>query len=214
MQQVLRPGDTFFDVGAHIGTETLFAARLVGERGRVCSFEPAPWTLPRLVRHIELNGAKNVTVLNVAVGAEAGPVLIKRAVGNDGRSRLGEMVDAVSAVATCQVVTLDDAWKAMGRPAVRMIKIDVEGHEPSVLRGATELLDRVSHLLVEAAWDVEYRAKASGELLETLRAGGWTIRHWNGETWEDGAPTGVVECDIWATREANGEELRIPNAAG
>jgi FkbM family methyltransferase len=206
MKQVLRPGDVFFDVGAHIGTETLFGSRLVGPQGRVVSFEPAPWVLPRLVRHVEMNGAANVSILNVAVAAEPGVVTLKRAAGNDGRSRVGDLSETVTAAALCQAVTLDDVWRAMGRPDVQLVKIDVEGHEPLVLRGGAELLKRVPHLLLEAAWDVEYRANASRNVLEELRSAGWRLRHWDGLTWAEGVPSAVVECDIWATHEVSKEK--------
>lgn len=209
MRQVLQPGDTFFDVGAHIGTESLFGSRLVGGRGRVISFEPAPWLLPRLVRHLEINGAANVSVLNVAVGAAPGLVTLQRVAGNDGQSRVGTLSGAPTETAQCHVVTLDDIWRALGRPKVQLIKIDVEGFEPMVLSGAAELLKRVPHLLFEALWDVQHRSDASGALVEQLRGDGWTLRHWDGHNWTESVPSGLAECDIWATREAGVDSARI-----
>lgn len=202
MKQILRPGDVFFDVGAHVGTETIFGSRLVGANGRVISIEPAPWLLPRLVRHIQRNASSNVTVLNVAAGAAPGVASLRRAAGNDGQSRIGSLAGTVNGVAPCQVVALDDVWRALGRPDVRLIKIDVEGHEGPVLRGSSELLERVPHLLFETLWDVDERADASRALLEDLVRAGWTIRHWDGTDWMSGLPAGRVECDVWATRES------------
>src|SRR5688572_4841682 len=64
---LIRPGDCFWDIGAHKGYVTLLAARRVGKHGRVYAFEPASANLWYLRRHLRWNGGENVTVVPVAV---------------------------------------------------------------------------------------------------------------------------------------------------
>ena len=112
------------DVGANVGFFTLLASRLVGPSGRVLSFEPFPGALTYLRRHLELNNVNNATVVAAAVSDVSARVGF-RAHENLTMGRLadgGELaVDA-------------------GLPAPDLIKIDVEGEEAKVLRGAETLL--------------------------------------------------------------------------
>ena len=62
VQAFLRPGMTFLDVGAHIGYYTLIAARLVGDGGRVVSFEPGAATRAQLEANVARNGFRNVEI--------------------------------------------------------------------------------------------------------------------------------------------------------
>src|SRR5690348_14247261 len=73
LARVLRPGTCFLDVGAHAGLYTLLAARLVGPTGSVVAIEPLPSNVRILRRHLELNRLHNVTVIEAAAGAKAGP---------------------------------------------------------------------------------------------------------------------------------------------
>jgi Protein-L-isoaspartate(D-aspartate) O-methyltransferase (PCMT) len=64
----LHSGETALDVGAHFGEFTLPLAKIVGEKGRVLSFEPEEGTYQRLVDHVKLNGLTNVQVFRKAIG--------------------------------------------------------------------------------------------------------------------------------------------------
>src|SRR4051812_32869466 len=141
----LRGEGWFFDVGAHIGSCTLAAARALGPRGRVASFEPTPATFARLAENVKLNDVGNVTLVNLAVGSTPGLVMLDGGEDyNSGRSRI-----AADGGQACAMTTLDAFWSSLGRPPVQLIKIDVEGFELDVLLGARELLATGPALLLE-----------------------------------------------------------------
>lgn len=148
MKNRLRPGDCVVDVGANIGYLTLVAAKLVGQQGSVVAFEPLPKARLWLERNIALNGFRQVTVRSEAVCDRNGSATLN--VGpthhTSTSSLLAEHTGAESIDVQC--VTLDDALSKA--PAIRFIKIDVEGVEHLVVDGATRTLLRDSpDLLVE-----------------------------------------------------------------
>jgi FkbM family methyltransferase len=124
----LAPGDVVYDVGAHVGFMTLIAARLVGRTGRVIAFEPDAANRSALLENVALNGFQNIDVLEVAASAQSGSASL---VGGGLTGSLGDG-DQV------RLSRLDEL--ELPRPA--LVKIDVEGHETEVLRGATGLLKR------------------------------------------------------------------------
>ncbi len=138
----LRPGDTFVDVGANIGVYTLLASSLPGVR--VEAFEPSPPSCQRLTENVQLNRLDGVTVHRMAVGDSAGAVAMTR--GLDSTNRLlpdgADRRDA-DIVPICR---LDDALSATSQ--VSLVKIDVEGFEPAVIRGARALFDRCHPALI------------------------------------------------------------------
>jgi FkbM family methyltransferase len=139
LRRFVRPGDTVIDIGAYVGIFTLLAAKLVGVTGHVYSFEPVPETFARLIANVELNGYSWVTAQRAAVGETAGVVSLgipeERFVGeSQAQFTIGGTFESVDAPA----VTLDEFF--YDRPAVRLVKIDVEGTEPRVLAGASAFL--------------------------------------------------------------------------
>jgi FkbM family methyltransferase len=145
MDQHLKPGSVYVDVGANIGMMTLHAARIVGTQGHVYSFEPHPDTFRRLGRNIELNGIGNITTFNFALGAVGDEREIYAFPEvNIGRASLirDEGSQLVGAV---KVRTLDEVLNDV---PVSMMKIDVEGFEAEVLRGALESIRRYRPLMI------------------------------------------------------------------
>ena len=136
----LRPGDTLLDVGAHVGYYSLLAARLVGERGAVWSFEPNPSNCEWLRRHVRLNGLGHVRVEQVAVSDEAGTARFAFG-GGSGTGRLAH--DGSEEVRT---IALDHFC---GERDIRpnAVKIDVEGGELRVLAGARRILTTMRPVL-------------------------------------------------------------------
>jgi len=68
MKKILKPGDTFIDVGAHIGYLTAIGASLVGQKGVVYSFEPVPFYFESLKKLAQINPNYNIVVKNCALG--------------------------------------------------------------------------------------------------------------------------------------------------
>ena len=140
--RVLAPGDVFFDVGANVGYYTLLASDRVGPRGRVVAFEPDLRNLSFLHRHLALNRARNVTVLPFACAAESGYRSFEMGdtIATGHLSTRDTASGALPPGATpVHLVCIDAMVRLLGlRPTV--MKIDVEGAELEVLRGANETL--------------------------------------------------------------------------
>jgi FkbM family methyltransferase len=134
-----RRGATVFDVGANVGAYTLLFAQWVGAAGRVYAFEPAAASRAGLVRHLTINGlTPRVLVRNEAVAARGGHRGFV-AVGTHGDNRLASA--AGESTIDVPVVSLDEFCDASdAQPDV--IKIDVEGAELEVLRGARRTIAR------------------------------------------------------------------------
>jgi FkbM family methyltransferase len=150
----LRPGDTFWDIGANAGYHTLMGARTVGAAGRVVAVEPDPGTCEILREQLALNGIGHCTVVQAAVADRAGSaMLVQRAADPRGNAlqeienpaidnKAGSLVEVPS-------VTLDGL--AARHPRPRLIKMDIEGAEVLALPGGRTLLSgagRPARLLV------------------------------------------------------------------
>lgn len=175
---LLRPGGVALDVGAHFGTWSLLAAR----RGvRVHAFEPVPEMVDRLRRHARLNAAAGIVVNSVAAGAECGmvPFFAVRG-GNTGSSslmRMGVEGDEIRV----PVVTLDAYVEREGIEHVQVLKVDVEGAEALVFRGARALLAKDDAPAVFFEVDAELCARFGAtprEVKQFLVDCGYGIYRW------------------------------------
>ncbi len=81
IRSLLRPGDTFIDVGANFGWYTVIASDVVGNDGRVIAFEPAPAALALLRHNIQANGCENVTLEPEALSDRVGTLQLHRRAG-------------------------------------------------------------------------------------------------------------------------------------
>lgn len=160
----LRPGMTFVDVGANKGDFTLMAARLVGESGTVISIEPEPENHSMLQRSIELNGYANIKVLQVALSDRDG-IADLRIGATSGAHTLAPEFNGVRTV-SISTRTLDGVVAEQRLRSVDMIKIDVQGLELAVLRGASQTLlaNPSVILLLDLPKQIEKR-RAIGEYL-------------------------------------------------
>jgi FkbM family methyltransferase len=137
----LKPGDVFVDVGAHVGYYTLLAAKLVGETGKVIAVEPNPPTIVRLEKDIALNPFKNILVQKVAcTDKETTLKFFQASLENTGNSSMSQSNAKDSTEITVQGVPLDKIVQDLGIQRVDMVKIDVEGGEMSVLGGMTNII--------------------------------------------------------------------------
>jgi FkbM family methyltransferase len=137
---VLQAGDTALDVGANVGAYSLLFAQWVSPGGRVLAFEPAPETFAALGRHLALNGVESVVdARRVALSDGAGTAAFA-ADGVSGANRLRAAGEGGGGVAVA-TVSLDELCETE-RLAPRLVKVDVEGAELAVLRGARETIRR------------------------------------------------------------------------
>ncbi len=134
IQKYVQTGDTVFDIGGNIGLWSTLLAEAVGPSGRVETFEPVPPNIQRLEENLTLSGHQNVHVNKIALGSQSGETTMY--VPRDpGRSALAPE-SGQDARFPAKLVRLDDCWIEMGSPRVTFVKMDVEGAEPEVLRGA------------------------------------------------------------------------------
>ena len=165
MKAFLPTGGTFVDVGAHVGFFTLLGAKLVGSEGRVVAVEPDPGNAESLRRNLQLNDYDQVEIEQVALGAKAGTAELYIADDSGQHSLLARSGESV----TVTVRTLDDVWASTEMPPIDVIKIDVEGAELDMLRGATETIRCSPRIVV--LMDIHPRlGVVPAEVLDTLAA--------------------------------------------
>jgi FkbM family methyltransferase len=137
-RQLIRPGDTALDIGANIGIVTVGMAKLVGKSGRVHSFEPNPHVVKRLSNAVERNGLSQVTVHPLALGSKPGELELHIPPDNAGAGSFVRNRGRPH----CEVtrVRVERLSSIIEPQPIRLIKIDVEGFEAEVFRGADALL--------------------------------------------------------------------------
>jgi FkbM family methyltransferase len=160
----LRAGDIACDIGANKGSFVWWLSRWVGEGGLV-AFEPQPELARDLAGVCRAIGLDNVTVEAKAVHSESGHRDLYVPTGHQpGASLVQKAVEAESfATLSVPVVTLDDYFSDDDR--VALLKIDVEGAELGLLKGAERILRRQGPLLV---FECENRHLAPGDVGEVF----------------------------------------------
>lgn len=144
MRKLLRPGDFTIDVGANHGWFSLTMAQIVGHEGKVVAFEPVPSTLRLLERQLELNPQVCIEVIPVALGdVEAKSTIYEFEGLPHGHASLSTLGRDDHTPFDVNVTTLDAVLRSLHRCPV-LVKLDVEGAELAVLRGATGLLTSAS----------------------------------------------------------------------
>ena len=137
----LRPGDLFLDVGANVGSYTILASGVC--KARTAAFEPDPDTARHLMTNIQVNSLNNiVTVYQVVVGAEN--VTVRFTLGLDTVNQV-----AGPHVASARVAPQKCLDNVLAGQNPTMMKIDVEGYEEEVLKGAQDALSNSALMAIE-----------------------------------------------------------------
>ena len=146
----LKPGMTVLDIGAHKGLYSLISAFKVGSSGRVFAFEPSPRERKRLTQHIWLNRCRNVRVFDFALGESEGIADLFVVQGTETGCNSLRHPDVLQPVRSVRVSVkiLDKVLREERISTVDFIKLDVEGAELSVLKGAEQLLKGAHRPLV------------------------------------------------------------------
>jgi FkbM family methyltransferase len=149
VRRVLEKHEVFWDIGANVGFYALLAAALLQNTGHIVAFEPGQIAHRMLQENIALNSFQNIAVYQVAVtDTEGEAVLFSAAQVADGGANLFLPGKDQTLSQTCRTVSLDKFSEDLKLPKPDFIKMDVEGAELAVLRGADRILKEDQPLLL------------------------------------------------------------------
>ena len=156
---MIRPGDVVFDIGANIGAHTMHFARLTGAQGRVYAFEPTDFAVEKLRGNLALNPdlAARVSVHQCFLVAEAGAALPASIfsswpVAHEHHDLDPEHLGKPKSLQAAEAITADAFVRGAAIDRIDFVKLDVDGHEDTVLRGFEQALRRFRPaILVELA---------------------------------------------------------------
>jgi FkbM family methyltransferase len=174
LKDFVSQGQTVIDVGANMGFMAVILSRLVGEKGRVICFEPSRRIFKKLRETIELNNIQNAELFNYGCGerrTEGELFKVSESSGNSSLVRPSGSKDSDSGERV-ELLGLDEALLSSGT-RVDFMKIDVEGYESTVLRGAAQILSRFKPVIyIELC--AEY-SQSSSEAIEILKSNGYVF---------------------------------------
>lgn len=203
MVHFLRPEDTLFDIGANIGSYALLAATAAG--ARVVAFEPHPGTAAFLERNVAHNRLETrIAIRRVALSDRAGNGALTDSLDTMNHLVSGAAEEEGAGSRSVVLETLD-SHSALSRPA--MLKIDVEGHEASVLAGGAAALADPGLLAVEIE-------TVTPEIDRTLRAAGFHERFYDPfkRQLHDGPVPGMVPANRLYLRDPVAAQARVSAA--
>jgi FkbM family methyltransferase len=177
-------GGVFIDVGANVGVYSIAASRFFKS---VIAFEPDPRSLPQLQRNVSMSSADNVRVVPLALSDRKSEAQLYFDPSNKGGSSLVSCAAgdaAVSVGAEISTIPLDDFLEGERTDRIALVKIDVEGHEAGVLRGAQRMLYRDAPVLFVEVWTREQAQQLLSLLPPNYRAyhpvAGILLENWDG----------------------------------
>ena len=149
-RDIVKPNDTVIDCGANIGLHSFELSKLVGQGGDVYAFEAIPIIYNCLNRTVDEKELLNITTNNYGLYSEDDLDLIFKSdlSGRSGMYRKGKIFQHTFNVKS---ITLDTYFKNYHKP-IKFIKIDVEGAEFEVLKGATDLIKKHKPSIIVEIW--------------------------------------------------------------
>lgn len=216
-QKIIKQDMTIVDAGANIGLYSLIASKLVGDDGRVFSFEPSKETFKRFMNNIKLNQSKNITAFNNGLGDKIDEkLLLRQEIGygdaerylfpnNEAPNIKLENTNKIHLVEEVYINTLDNCLKTLNIQKIDFMKIDTEGFEYYILKGAKEILHNSPNIIIlmECTPYGTARAKTTQkEVFKILQDNGLNIFYWNhikkGWNYDE---EGILKAgDVWACR--------------
>jgi FkbM family methyltransferase len=197
-ERILRPGNSFIDVGAHVGYHSLVAARLVGESGRIFAIDPQPYNCAKILANAELNGFTNLTVVAAVVAEANGFTALKNQSRQD-KARLtlaGPGVNDGALTFVVPRITLRWLIETYTLRPVNLLKIDVEGFELEVLKGAGDAVRAIENIVFEVLPGDD--ADRSGAIERLLGDFGFQMFDVDGAVWRSGQA--CIDNNVWARR--------------
>jgi len=144
LKHLVRPGDLCLDIGANVGAHALLMAKQVGSAGKVFAFEPHPRIAHRLRSNVALNRYNQVQVVEAAVSDEDGTATFYGFDPNAFHKGISSLLPDEQTGEQFDVRTISPATLSseFGITACQFIKLDVEGHEPTVLKALMTLITK------------------------------------------------------------------------
>ena len=172
---LLKPGDFVIDVGGSVGHYTALFSQIVGENGRVITFEPSPLARRILIKSLQRTGLKNVSVYSEAVsdGTEKYSKIVYRILNEGSEStvvekfqskkRMGRLI--ASKKVTMTSIDQFIVRERMDHKKLRFLKIDAEGNEDRILKGASSVIQKNRPIiLVEFGCDINFAPSYPNDL--------------------------------------------------
>lgn len=182
VKNIITPGMKILEVGANIGYYALLETRLAGPTGHLYAMEPSPFNFELLERNLKLNGLKNYDLYNTAAGATIGTAKFLLS-GRSNLSTFIEREDLTGEEVDVNVTTLDEFMKDK---KVDFIRMDVEGYEGEILKGAEKVLsegNRPKYFFIEIHSELLHKKKSSAkDIVEYLGKFGYEVKKsfWRG----------------------------------
>lgn len=186
LDRILKPGMVAFDVGSNLGEIGLCASRRVGQTGKVFCFEPMNDLFESLVENIRINEVSNITAVNIGLSSQEGKMAIFRSPGpfrdgsiHDGLGTLYPTTTRNIQAGVVEVQRVDKFCQDNRIDRIDVLKIDVEGSELDVLRGASNSLKMFQpHVIIEVQSETSAASgSAPSEILDMLRSYGYALYH-------------------------------------
>ncbi|WP_019504092.1 FkbM family methyltransferase [Pleurocapsa sp. PCC 7319] len=184
-KKLLRPGDTFVDIGANLGYFSVLAAHHVSPSGSIISFEPSSYLSEYLQQNVKNLNNSNLTIMTklekLACSDENGYAVMRGTLKrNSGLGSIMPITNKSEDFGSEKVKTtkFDDYYLQSNLDKIRLIKIDVEGAELKVLKGMKNILKQrvVEYIIVEVSdARLQITGNSSAELLTLLRDCGYHL---------------------------------------
>lgn len=170
---------TVLDIGANVGYFVLLEASVLGERADIYAIEPHPENVTRLTQNIERNNL-DIDITTAAIGAENRTGTLYASDRSSNKHRLGRPPTAGDIARTFEVsvLALDSYLERRSIPpaSVNVLRMDVDGHEAAILRGAETVLSVDSPMLLSMEFHpAELTSGAIAEMVETLEVNGFEV---------------------------------------
>ena len=166
----IAPDSTVVDIGANIGTFSVYAATVCGA-SRVLSFEPHPENYRLLTKNVEQNQLRNVTCVNQAIAGSRGARLLRLHPRDSGCHSLVTRSHKATIEVDC--CTLDDIFDRFALTRIHYLKVDCEGAEYEIFENGTSRLRQIDRISMETHTTSD---RKSADLERLLRAHGFAVR--------------------------------------
>jgi FkbM family methyltransferase len=181
MNKLVKAGDIVFDVGSHIGVVACYLRTRATESGKIYAFEPFSKSYQRLCENIALNSYKNVYTNNVAISDEIGVAKFYYEPRDNQLNSLGKVSNGTNQLSESVDVnteTIDSYCEQNKINLINFLKIDTEGYEINVLKGAANMLTNKKIEIVQfeiSNQPLESLGKTPDEIITYLNSKGYEV---------------------------------------